>query len=80
MLLFYSRGQPGVVFDHMNYYVTFISQAQLEAVFGLDSQKKKKKAFHTNFFQIKTSSPLSMASLPLMGIDILGSIIFSTQK
>ena len=40
----------------------------------------KKKAVHTNFFQIKTSSPLSMASLPLMGIDILGSIIFSTQK
>ena len=39
MLLFYSRGQPGVVFDHMNYYVTFISQAQIEAVFGLDSQK-----------------------------------------
>ena len=45
MLLFYSRGQPGVVFDHMNYYVTFISQAQIEAVFGLDSQKKKKKLF-----------------------------------
>ena len=42
MLLFYSRGQPGAVFDHMNYYVTFISQAQIEAVFGLDSQKKKK--------------------------------------
>lgn len=61
----------------MNDYVTFISQAQIEAVFGLDSQKN---AVHTNFFRIKTSSPLYMASLPLMGIDLLGSIIFSTQK